>query len=300
MASIADQLAELKKRRDVLDKTRAAVAERIAEAARDLDVNQAELDGLGAQQRVIDADVDATSKLERDVGAADSAIKDVRKRGADEFAKATQEHTALASRINQELSAERRAALSKEIDRIDKAITTATVDAEKAADGLEKAESAAADARQEAAEATAAHTDGLQRLQAIPQEIEAARARIVALRATATAAVDSGRMAEAFVRARDLKRALDDLDETLQSTDYEQLAGELPALWGATLETSEKVTSAVAAVGPLQAEAAAAQQTRTALVAEREQHIAKVLSEPPPSAAPGETKAAADTTPEPQ
>jgi chromosome segregation ATPase len=302
MASIAEQLAELKHRRDELESAQASVSERIAAAARDLEDNQAELDGLSAQQRVIDADVDATTKLESDMGAAASAIQDVRARGLDELAKVRQEHEALVSRIDQELSAERRAALSKDIDTIDEAIATATSTAKGVGDQLAAAETAAADARQEATAAAAAHEDGLQRLLALPQGIEAARARIVALGAAATTAVDAGRMAEAFVRARDLKLALDRLDEAVHSTDDEQLANELPGLWSETLSASDELTGVIAAVGPLQARATAAQQARDALVAGRDQHIAKILSEPPPAppASSGGPGAGAAETPEPQ
>ena len=281
MASITEQRETLQHRRDELERTRMSVADRVEAARRDLERSQAELEGLSAQQQSLEADVDATTKLEADVSAALSTINDVRAGGAAELLAARQEHRALTSRVDQELSGERRAALSRGIEQIDDEIATAGRSADEAARRLGEAEAAAGDARRRADAAAAAQEAAIQRLHMVPQAIEAARVRVVTARAAASTAVDAGRMAEAFVRARDLSHALDALDEAVHVTDDQQAAEEVPGLWSEALARSSELTAATAVVQPLRQAAAAAQSDRNTLAAARETHIEAILSEPP-------------------
>jgi chromosome segregation ATPase len=283
MASIAEQLADLKKRRDDLERERATVTREIADATRTLGDKQANLDGLTGAQQAVSADVDATAKLDSELHAVTAALDDTRKRGDGELTKGRKELAALKSRIDQELSEPRRTALLKEIKAIDDAITKATKETDEADAALSNAKTAEAEARETATAAAKKHDDTLQRLQAVPQGIEAERARVAALRAAATNGVDTGRMAEAFVRARDLELALASLEKTLKDDASEELSRQLPELWHEKLDKAEKLTSATRDVGPIQAKAVAAQQARDALIAGRDQQIMKAVNEPPKS-----------------
>jgi len=285
MASIAEQRETLQHRRDELERARTSVAERIEAARRELERSQAELEGLSTQQQVLEADVAATTKLEADVTAVRTTTHGARTGGEAELTAAREQHRALTARIDQELSAERRAALSRGIERIDEEIERATRAAEDAGQRLAEAEEAADDARRRAEAAAAAHDAAVQRLHAVPQAIEAARARVVTARAATAAAVDAGRMAEAYVRANDLARALDALDQAVHVTDDQQAAEELPGLWSETLARSSELVEATAAVGPRKDAAAAAQEDRDALVSGRQTHLDAILSEPPPAQA---------------
>jgi hypothetical protein len=287
MASIAEQREALQHRREELERSRTSVAEGLEAARQDLERRQAELEGLTAQQQVVDADVDATTKLEQDVKTAGSTTEEVRAGGEAELTAAREDHRTLTSRIDQELSAERRTALSRGMDAIDEAIARAQEAADEAADRLAEAEDAAEEARQRADAAGVAHESTLQRLHAVPQAIEAARARVVTARAAAMEAVDAGRMAEAYVRVRDLSRALDALDAAVARTDDQEALEELPRLWGEWLARSGELGAATAAVGPRKDAAAKAQSDRDALVSARETKIEAILSEPP-AAQPGE------------
>ena len=287
MASIAEQRETLQNRREELARNRRSVAEQLEAARKDLERRQAELEGLTAQEQVVEADVDATTKLEQDVKAAGTTTTEVRTEGEAELASAREDHRTLTSRIDQELSAERRAALSRAMDAIDESIAQAGEAADDAADRLAEAEDAAEEARQKAAAAAVAHESAIQRLHAVPQAIEAARARVVTARGAAAAAVDAGRMAEAYVRARDLSRALDALDQAVHRTDDQVALEELPRLWGDWLARSGELGAATAAVGPRKDAAAKAQSDRDALVSARETKIEAILSEPP-AAQPGE------------
>lgn len=283
MASIAEQLEDLKKRRDELEQKRASVRVEIADATRALGDKQANLDSLSATQQAVSADVDATAKLDSELDAVTAALKDTRDRGNSELTKGREEFAALKSRIDQELSEPRRTALLKKIDAIDDAIAKATKEADEADVALGKAKATEAQAREAATAAAKNHDDTFQLLQVVPRDIEAARARVAALRAAATNAVDTGRMAEAFVRARDLEDALASLEKTLKDDAGEKLSGQLPDLWHERLDKAEKLTSATKDVRPLQAKAVAAQQARDALIAGRDEQIMKAVNEPPTS-----------------
>jgi chromosome segregation ATPase len=261
-----------------LEQDRGAATEEIAAATRALVDHQATLDGLSAQQRVLDADLGATVKLETEVAAANSAIVEVRAKGAAELTAARQQHAALKSRVEQELSEARRTALTQEIEKIDTAIATAVSAAKTADDKLASAETALIQARQAATTARKEHDDKLQSLQALPQGVEVARGRVVALRAATSGAVDAGRMAEAFVKARDLALALVSLETALQNVADDNAGSDLAELWAARLSTSQALTSATATLGPLQAAAAAAHQARDALAAGRDRAISTAVN----------------------
>ncbi|MEU4156349.1 hypothetical protein [Actinoplanes sp. NPDC026670] len=278
--SIAEQLAKLKDRRDKLDKSRRDKAAKIETAARNLETDRRALEDLDTEQRGLDADVDATARLETDLAGAAKARTEAHDLGADDVTKIGQAQTALAARIEQELSQARRDALATEIDKIDAAIAKAATAADAAAAGLATAEKAAADARVAADAAAAEHADVLRQLVAVPQRTEAARARVAALHAAANAAVDSGRTAEAFVRNRDLQKALTDLDAAVKDPQGGQLADRLPKLWSDNLAAAAALTSARAAVEPLRAKATEARQQRDALAAARDENIAAALSKP--------------------
>ena len=285
--SIAEQLANLKERRDKLGKSRKDKAGKIEAAARDLEAGRQELDDLDAQQRDLDAEVDATARLETDLAGAAKALTEVHDLGAAAVTKVGQEQAALAARLDQELPAARRDALAAELDKIDDAIAKAGGAADGAEAKLATAEQAAADARAAADAAAAEHEDVLRRLVALPQRAETARARVDGLRTATNTAVDAGRMAEAFVRNRDLKTALTELDAAVKDNEGDQLAERLPKLWSDNLAAAGALASAVADVEPLREKANAARLKRDALVAGREESIAKVLSKPPAEPDPG-------------
>jgi chromosome segregation ATPase len=281
MVTIAEQRETLQHRREELERMRASVAERVEAARRELGRGQAELAGLRAQQEAVDADVSATTKLEGDLDAALKTAREIRAGGEAELTAVRQEHSALSDRIEQELSGERRAALSRAVDDVDEAIAAADRAAEDVARRLHEAEEAAADAGRRATEAAAAHEAALAKLHAVPQVIEAARARVVTARTAAATAVDAGRMAEAFLRVRGLGKALESLEQAVQATDDQRVAEELPELWSGALARSGEAATARAAVEPLRAESAAAQGKRDALASARETSIQEILSEPP-------------------
>jgi chromosome segregation ATPase len=285
MASIAEQLAKLKDRRDELEGIRASLAERLAATTRDLESQQAELDGLDAKKSVADAEVDATKGLESTVRTAAEAVKDVRALAQVELTRAREEHGALAAAAEQELHAEQRTLLSEGIDAIDRAIESATESASEAQERLAAAEEAANDAREREAEAAAAYEEGLRRVQSMPQRVEARSAEVVALRGAAKEAMDAGRTAESFVRQHDLARAIERLEEAVGEPDPDALADELAGLWDAKLSASQEALDASAVVGALREPAAEAPRTRDQLVAGREEAIARLLSEPVPQRA---------------
>jgi chromosome segregation ATPase len=292
MTTIAEQLDDLKKRSKKLEQEHKAATKEIEKDTKALGDKKTNLDSLSATQQAVSADVDATAKLVNDLEAVTAARKDTRKRGEDEVTKGREELKALNSRIEQELSEPRRTALLEKIKAIDDAISKAGTDSDKAEKALTEAKKAEADAREAATAAAKNHDDAQALLQAVPLDIEAARARVAALRSAATNAVDVGRMAEAFAQARDLEDALAGLDKKLKDDPSEKLSGQLPVLWAEKLASAEKLKTATKEVGPLQTKAAEAQQARDTLIAGRDEQIMKAVNEPPKT--PGEDEPPAD------
>lgn len=278
--SIADQLAKLKEQAEKLERARRDKAAKIDTAARGLDADRKELEELDGQQRDLDANVDATGRLETDLAGAAKVRAEARDLGAAAVTKVRQEQTALAARIEQDLSQARRDALGAEIDKIDDAITRAGAAADDAGGKLAAGEQAMADARETADDAAAAHADVLRHLVAFPQRTEVARAKVDSLRTAANTAVDAGRIAEAFVRTRDLKAALAELEAAVKDTSGDKLADQLPKLWSDNLAAAAALASASAAVEPLREKANAARLKRDELVAGREKSIAAALGKP--------------------
>jgi DNA repair exonuclease SbcCD ATPase subunit len=281
MEDIKAQLEGLKQRLDKLESDRAATKADVADASRALEGQQLKLHSLSAAHQAVVADLEATVKLGSELDAVTHALDSVRERGNDELSKGRDELAALKSRVEQELSDARRTALLHDVKAIDDAIDDAKSKAQQAADALTVAETAQEKARDEAAAAAQKHDDTLQRLQAAPGTIEAARARMVALRDATTNAVDAGRMAEGFVRSHDLELALATLEAALKPDATDPLFGELPNLWQDKLAKADALAGATKEVGPRQAEAASARQLRDTLIAGRDQHITSVLNEPP-------------------
>jgi chromosome segregation ATPase len=213
MSTIEAELNDLKKKRDEVDA-------RIADANKALQKTQTELSAATGERASLLTKIAAKEKTATEIGAVKDAAKTQREKVAKDLADAQAAFAELETKLNGELPAERRAATAAAVAKIDATIDDARKVAATEKDKTTAAETAATDAKKKAATAEAEYQKAGEELRQWPKNVEVTRAQMTKLVAETKAALETGRMNDAYLKLLDLKQLLSVLP-TISSQESE-------------------------------------------------------------------------------
>jgi|GEM_PF-3208514 hypothetical protein len=213
MSTIETELKDLKKKRDEVDA-------RIADANKALQKTQTELSAATGERASLLTKIAAKEKTATEIGAVKDAAKTQREKVARDVADAQAAFDELQTKLNGELPAERRAAIAAAVAKIDSTIDDARTVAATEKDKTTAAETAATDAKKKATTAEAEYQKAGEELRQWPKNVEVARAQMTKLAADTKAALEAGRMNDAYLKLLDLKQLLATLP-TISSQESE-------------------------------------------------------------------------------
>lgn len=213
MSTIEAELKDLKKKRDEVDA-------RIADANKALQKTQTELSAATGERASLLTKIAAKEKTATEIGTVKDAAKTQREKVAKNLADAQAAFNELETKLNGELPAERRAAIAAAVAKIDATIDDARKVAAAEKDKTTAAETAASDAKKKATTAEAEYQKAGEDLRQWPKNVEVARAQMTKLVADTKAALEAGRMNDAYLKLLDLKQLLATLP-TISSEESE-------------------------------------------------------------------------------
>jgi len=213
MSTIEAELKDLKKKRDEVDA-------RIADANKALQKTQTELSAATGERASLLTKIAAKEKTATEIGAVKDAAKTQREKVTKDVTDAQAAFNELETKLNGELPAERRAAIAAAVAKIDATIDDARKVAMTEKDKTTAAETAATDAKKKATTAEAEYQKAGEELRQWPKNVEVARAQMTKLVADTKAALEAGRMNDAYLKLLDLKQLLATLP-TISSQESE-------------------------------------------------------------------------------
>jgi len=217
MSTIEAELKDLKAAREKID------AE-IAEANKTLQKTQARLGEANSQRASLLTKIAAAEKAATELEGTKTAGKAERDKVAKDLAEAQAAFDDLQKRLSAELPAERRAAIAGAVTKIDGAIADARTDVGNAQKKTAEAEASAAEAKKKAATAEADFKQAGDDLKNWPKNVETARGQMTKLVADAKAALEAGRINDAYLRLLELKDSLAALPNISSQANEDKLA----------------------------------------------------------------------------
>jgi chromosome segregation ATPase len=217
MSTIDTELKDLKAAREQIEKD-------IASASKTLQETQAKLGEANSQRASLLTKIAAAEKAATELEGTKKAGKAERDKVAKELADTQAAFDDLQKRLSAELPAERRAAIAGAVTKIDGAISDARTDAANAQKKTADAEAAAADARKKAAAAEADSKQPSEELKNWPKSVENARGQMTKLIADAKAALEDGRVNEAYLKLLELKDAVATVQNISSQANEDKIA----------------------------------------------------------------------------
>jgi chromosome segregation ATPase len=232
MSTVEDELKDLKKKQ-------AEVDAKIASANKTLQQTQTELSEANNQRASLLTKIAAKEKTATELGEAKDAGKTQREKVAKDLTDAQAAFDELQTKLNAELPAERRAAIAAAVAKVDATIDDARKTATTEKDKTAAAETAATDAKKKAVTAEAEYQRAGEELRQWPKNVEAARGQLTKLVADAKAALEAGRINEAYLKLLDLKELL----ATLPMISSQESENKVAAAYSDKGKASEAATS---------------------------------------------------------
>ena len=217
MSTIEVELKDLKAAREKIEKE-------IAEANKALQQTQNKLGEANSQRASLLTKIAAAEKAATELEGTKKAGKAERDKVAKDVADAQAAFEDLQKRLSAELPAERRAAITGAATKINDAIADARTNATNAQKKTADAEAAAAEAKKKAATAEADAKQASDELKNWPKSVENARGQMTKLVTDAKAALEDGRINDAYLKLLELKDALATVQNVSSQANEDKIA----------------------------------------------------------------------------
>lgn len=253
----------------------------IDQASAELSSNRTALEAATADRRAVEASLNATVKVRTDLTTAGTNLQTALTQARSDLTNLETHADELAERVAAELSESRRERLEAQLKAIDDEIAGLETTFTQAMSAAEEAQQSADSAGKDAATADDKYLQKMSELTTLPKEIDERRTRAIAISEGAAKAVDSGRMAEAFVKTLDLGIALSALKEKIEAAADSDVAVALPGLWADKVKATKALAAATKHLAEKQSEATSAKRLLDEKVVSREKNIIAIVNEPP-------------------